>query len=88
MPRRDRIYEKRKGEAQIQLLNANPALVRAESLIIAQAGLPESVTISTNMAGRGTDIILGGNAEGLAQLALMRLVLKRLLPCECFSGFL
>lgn len=83
MTRRDKLRPGRKGQAQIQLLNANPALVRAESLIIAQAGLPESVTISTNMAGRGTDIILGGNAEGLAQLALMRLVLKRLLPGGC-----
>ncbi|MEW5312102.1 MAG: hypothetical protein WDW38_003755 [Sanguina aurantia] len=86
---RDKLKPELKGQAQIQLLNANPALVRAESLIIAQAGLPESVTISTNMAGRGTDIILGGNAEGLAQLALMRLVLKRLLPSsvETDSGF-
>ncbi|MEW5312103.1 MAG: hypothetical protein WDW38_003755 [Sanguina aurantia] len=85
----DKLKPELKGQAQIQLLNANPALVRAESLIIAQAGLPESVTISTNMAGRGTDIILGGNAEGLAQLALMRLVLKRLLPSsvETDSGF-
>jgi hypothetical protein len=32
------------------------------------------------MAGRGTDIILGGNPEGLAQLALLRLVYRRLAP--------
>jgi preprotein translocase subunit SecA len=38
-----------------------------EATIIAQAGRPGSVTIATNMAGRGTDIKLGGNAELLAQ---------------------
>ena len=37
-----------------------------EALIVAQAGLPGAVTISTSMAGRGTDILLGGNPEGLA----------------------
>ncbi len=39
---------------------------QSEALIVAQAGRRGSVTISTNMAGRGTDILLGGNAEGLA----------------------
>jgi preprotein translocase subunit SecA len=34
-----------------------------EAFIIAQAGVPGAVTIATNMAGRGTDIQLGGNAE-------------------------
>ncbi|MDX9999960.1 MAG: preprotein translocase subunit SecA [Polyangia bacterium] len=38
-----------------------------EALIVAQAGRPGSITISTNMAGRGTDIHLGGNAEYLAR---------------------
>ncbi len=38
-----------------------------EAEIIAQAGRPGAVTIATNMAGRGTDIILGGNPEGLAR---------------------
>ncbi len=37
-----------------------------EAEIVAQAGRPGAVTISTNMAGRGTDIVLGGNPEGLA----------------------
>jgi len=37
-----------------------------EALIVAQAGRSGSVTISTSMAGRGTDILLGGNPEGLA----------------------
>jgi preprotein translocase subunit SecA len=38
-----------------------------EALIVAQAGRPGAVTISTNMAGRGTDILLGGNADYLAR---------------------
>jgi preprotein translocase subunit SecA len=37
-----------------------------EALIVAQAGRKGAVTISTNMAGRGTDILLGGNPEGMA----------------------
>ena len=39
-----------------------------EAQIIAQAGKLGAVTIATNMAGRGTDIMLGGNAEYLAQV--------------------
>jgi len=38
-----------------------------EAEIIAQAGRSKAVTIATNMAGRGTDIVLGGNTEGLAR---------------------
>src|SRR5208282_2594977 len=38
-----------------------------EAHIVAQAGRPAAVTIATNMAGRGTDIVLGGNLE--AELA-------------------
>ncbi len=41
-----------------------------EAEIIAQAGKPYAVTIATNMAGRGTDIMLGGNAEYLAKSSL------------------
>ena len=44
-----------------RLLNAKPENVKRESEIIAQAGEIGSITIATNMAGRGTDIILGGN---------------------------
>ena len=44
-----------------------------EAEIIAQAGKCGSVTISTNMAGRGTDIMLGGNAEFLAKNELKKL---------------
>jgi len=43
------------------LLNAKPENVKRESEIIAQAGRKYAVTVSTNMSGRGTDILLGGN---------------------------
>jgi preprotein translocase subunit SecA len=43
-----------------------------ESGIVAQAGRTGAVTIATNMAGRGTDILLGGNPAGLASEALHR----------------
>lgn len=50
------------------VLNAkNP---EQESLIVAQAGKKNMVTIATNMAGRGTDILLGGNPEFMAKQAL------------------
>ncbi|MDQ6910368.1 MAG: preprotein translocase subunit SecA, partial [Actinomycetota bacterium] len=41
-----------------------------EAPIVAQAGRLHTVTVATNMAGRGVDIILGGNAEGMARLEL------------------
>nr|YP_010537110.1 preprotein-translocase subunit a [Lithodesmioides polymorpha]UYC30897.1 preprotein-translocase subunit a [Lithodesmioides polymorpha] len=44
-----------------QILNAKPENVKREAEIVAQAGKKNSITIATNMAGRGTDIILGGN---------------------------
>merc|ERR1712087_26946 len=44
-----------------RLLNAKPENVKRESEIVAQAGEIGSITIATNMAGRGTDIMLGGN---------------------------
>ena len=46
-----------------QILNAKPENVRRESEIVAQAGEKRTITIATNMAGRGTDIILGGNIQ-------------------------
>ncbi|MFO0811197.1 MAG: preprotein translocase subunit SecA [Gemmataceae bacterium] len=63
---------KRKG-IKFELLNAKPENVARESEIVAQAGRIGAVTIATNMAGRGTDIILGGNPETLAW-AQLRLV--------------
>jgi len=44
-----------------QVLNAKPENVKRENEIVALAGQKNAVTIATNMAGRGTDIILGGN---------------------------
>ena len=49
-----------------QVLNAKQHA--REATIIAQAGSPKMVTIATNMAGRGTDIVLGGNVEKQVQL--------------------
>lgn len=46
-----------------RLLNAKPENIQREAEIIAQAGRRYSVTVSTNMAGRGTDILLGGNPD-------------------------
>ncbi len=53
-----------------EVLNAK--LHEKEAGIIAQAGQPGAVTIATNMAGRGVDILLGGNPEGLARERLRR----------------
>jgi preprotein translocase subunit SecA len=53
-----------------QLLNAKPENVRRESEIVAQAGKKGNITIATNMAGRGTDIILGGNINFTIQKKL------------------
>jgi preprotein translocase subunit SecA len=53
-----------------RILNAKPENVESESEIIAQAGYRKSVTIATNMAGRGTDILLGGNAIFLTRSLL------------------
>src|SRR5262245_25742773 len=44
-----------------QVLNAKQHA--SEAVIVAQAGRPKMITIATNMAGRGTDIVLGGNVE-------------------------
>ncbi len=57
----------RKNKIKHQVLNAKQH--ERESHIIAQAGRPGTVTIATNMAGRGTDIVLGGSLEAeLAEL--------------------
>jgi preprotein translocase subunit SecA len=50
-----------KEKLEHQVLNAKQHAREAE--IVAQAGRPEMITIATNMAGRGTDIVLGGNVE-------------------------
>jgi preprotein translocase subunit SecA len=65
-----------KSEMLSKLLNRPPKVPHVvlnakyherEASIVAQAGRKGAVTIATNMAGRGTDIVLGGNPEGLAR---------------------
>lgn len=60
-----------------EVLNAKPENVEREAEIVAQSGRLGAVTIATNMAGRGTDIILGGNAEFIAKLKLRELLMPR-----------
>ena len=69
---------KRRG-VKHEVLNAKQHAKEAE--IVAQAGKYGAVTIATNMAGRGTDIMLGGNAEFLARAELR----KREIPEEIIS---
>jgi preprotein translocase subunit SecA len=54
------------------VLNAKPEHAAREAETVAEAGQPGAVTIATNMAGRGVDIKLGGNAEHLVRLQLAR----------------
>lgn len=66
-----------------EVLNAKPENVEREAEIVAQSGRLGAVTIATNMAGRGTDIILGGNAEFMARLKLRELLMPRVVkPAE------
>src|SRR4051795_5595412 len=58
------------------VLNAKPEYAEREGQTIAEAGAPGAVCIATNMAGRGVDIKLGGNAEHLTQIELNKLGLK------------
>jgi len=58
-----------------QVLNAKPENVERESEIVAQSGRRGAVTLSTNMAGRGTDILLGGNADYMARLKLREMLM-------------
>jgi preprotein translocase subunit SecA len=60
------------------VLNAKPENAEREAEIVSQSGRLGSVTIATNMAGRGTDIILGGNAEFMARLKLREFLMPRL----------
>jgi preprotein translocase subunit SecA len=62
------------------VLNAKPEFAEREGATIAEAGSPGSVTIATNMAGRGVDIKLGGNAEHLTQLELAKMGLQPGMP--------
>jgi len=64
--------------SQVQILNAKPENLRIESKIIANAGRLGAITVATNMAGRGTDIVLGGDAKAITSELLENLLL--LLP--------
>ena len=55
------LYKGAEGEKVFSVLNAR--YHEQEAVIVSQAGLPGAITIATNMAGRGTDIQLGGNAD-------------------------
>ncbi|MFT3952244.1 MAG: preprotein translocase subunit SecA [Oscillospiraceae bacterium] len=74
---------KNKGVKHVVL---NAKYHEKEAEIVAQAGHYAAVTIATNMAGRGTDIMLGGNAEYLAKSALRKLELPEEILVEA-TGF-
>eukprot|EP00929_Paragymnodinium_shiwhaense_P006869 TRINITY_DN110821_c0_g1_i1.p1 TRINITY_DN110821_c0_g1~~TRINITY_DN110821_c0_g1_i1.p1 ORF type:complete len:1309 (-),score=412.50 TRINITY_DN110821_c0_g1_i1:408-4334(-) len=63
-----------------RLLNAKPENVTKETEIVAASGRKYAVTIATNMAGRGTDIMLGGNSAMMARLRLRELLYPLLFP--------
>jgi preprotein translocase subunit SecA len=69
------------------LLNARPENVEKESEIIAQAGRKGAITIATNMAGRGTDIILGGNSDYMARLKLREYLMPKIVMPEGEESF-
>ncbi|CAK0789254.1 unnamed protein product [Prorocentrum cordatum] len=70
------------SEVPYRLLNAKPENVARETEIIASSGRKYAVTISTNMAGRGTDILLGGNSSMMARLKLREELFPRLFKAK------
>jgi preprotein translocase subunit SecA len=62
------------------VLNAKPEHAEREGEIVAEAGSLGAVTIATNMAGRGVDIKLGGNAEHLSEIELRKLGMEPGMP--------
>ncbi|MEA2384191.1 MAG: preprotein translocase subunit SecA [Solirubrobacteraceae bacterium] len=64
------------GHHVLNAVTATDPRTATEAEIVAEAGQPGAVTIATNMAGRGVDIKLGGNAEHLTRLELAKLGLK------------
>jgi preprotein translocase subunit SecA len=83
------VLSRRLAELKVphNLLNAKPEYVERESEIIAQAGRKGSVTIATNMAGRGTDIILGGNSDYMARLKIREYLMPKLVAPEDEGNF-
>ena len=69
-------------EVPHNLLNARPENVERESEIVAQAGRKGALTIATNMAGRGTDIILGGNVDYMARLKVREYLMPKIVKPE------
>jgi preprotein translocase subunit SecA len=69
-----------------EILNAKPENIFRESEIVAQAGQPYAVTIATNMAGRGTDIILGGNPTFKVKQILTSLVFNLGKNFDCLKN--
>ena len=65
-----------------EILNAKPENLLRENEIVAQAGKPGAVTIATNMAGRGTDIILGGNPTFQTKQLLIDIFLNKTIPLK------
>ena len=61
------MLSKRLDKARVKHVVLNAKYHEREASIVAQAGRKGAVTIATNMAGRGTDIVLGGSPEGLAR---------------------
>ena len=70
------------SEIPHQILNAKPENINRESEIVAQAGQLYRITIATNMAGRGTDIILGGNPSFKVKQILTSLLLENISKAE------
>ncbi|MAU01431.1 MAG: hypothetical protein CL608_30190 [Anaerolineaceae bacterium] len=75
-------------QAKIPHTVLNAKIHQSEALVVAQAGRKRAVTISTNMAGRGTDILLGGNPEGMAAELLEREMFKRPLLTQLIHKYL
>ena len=59
-----------------RILNAKPENLKLESEIIAQAGMRYAITVATNMAGRGTDILLGGNPDFKSRQQVLNFVIQ------------
>ena len=76
----DQVYKTQTGKyrAVVEQIKADK-----EAEIVAQAGKLGAVTVATNMAGRGTDIMLGGNAEYMAKAQLRRQGMSDELLAEC-----
>ena len=75
-------------EAKLPHTVLNAKIHQSEALVVAQAGRKGAVTISTNMAGRGTDIVLGGNPEGMSAELLEREMFKRPLLTQLIFKYL